>query len=173
MKRFVSLTTVVALAIGTASFGAAVQAQAAEGACVEDRKANFDFTLKDMNGADVRLGDYAGKVILLDFWATWCAPCRIEIPGFIELYDRYEAQGLAILGISIDDPPDALRAYARELGMDYPVLIGDGRDDVKDAFGPIVGFPTSVIIARDGTICRRHVGFATKEQFEQDIKALL
>jgi len=143
-------------------------------ACEADgKKADFSFTLKDMNGRDVRLNDYAGNVILLDFWATWCAPCRIEIPGFIELHDEYGPQGFSVLGVSVDDPPDALQTYAKELGMDYPVLVGNGRDDVKDAFGPLVGFPTTLIIARDGTICSRHAGFAPKEQFEEEIKALL
>ena len=109
----------------------------------------------------------------MDFWATWCAPCRIEIPGFIELLDKYENQGLAILGISVDDPIDSLLLYAEEMEMDYPVLIGDGRDDVKDAFGPLYGFPTTFLIDRDGDICFQHIGFAPKEKFEEEILYLL
>lgn len=135
--------------------------------------ANLDFTLEDMHGNDVTLSDYAGDVILLDFWATWCAPCRIEIPGFIEMYDAYEDRGFSVLGISVDDPLEELEPYARELGMDYPVLIGKDRDDVKEAFGPLIGFPTTLIIDRDGTICHRHVGLTSKEQFEAEIEALL
>jgi peroxiredoxin len=139
---------------------------------VKDRPANFDFTLIDMHGDKVHLGDYRGQVLLLDFWATWCGPCRIEIPGFIELLDKYEEQGLAILGISVDDPVDALLFYAEEMQMDYPVLIGDGRDDVKESYGPLIGFPTTVLIDRDGNICHSHAGFAPKEQFEAEIRSL-
>jgi thiol-disulfide isomerase/thioredoxin len=135
--------------------------------------ADLNFTLKDMNGADVTLADYAGSVILLDFWATWCGPCKIEIPGFVELYDRYGPEGFIPLGSSVDDPVDRLHLFAEEFGMDYPVLVGDGRDDVKEAFGPLIGFPTTYVIARDGTVCAKHVGFAPREEFEAAIRALL
>jgi len=137
------------------------------------KAADLDFVLKDMHGNDVALSDYAGKIVLLDFWATWCAPCRIEIPGFIKLYEAHQAKGFEVLGISIDDPPDALQDYAAELGMSYPVLIGDARDDVKESYGPLIGFPTTFIIDRDGNICHRHIGYAPFEQFEMEILALL
>lgn len=138
-----------------------------------DRKANLNFVLKDIFGNDVTLSDYKGKVILLDFWATWCAPCRIEIPGFIELYDQYEKDGLEVLGISVDDPISTLLLYTEDMGMDYPVLIGDQRDDVKDAFGPLLGFPSTFLINREGMICHQHIGFTPKEKFEQEILELL
>ncbi len=153
---------------------ASVSAQVNSASCTEtDRKANLNFVLKDINGSDVTLSDYRGKVILLDFWATWCAPCRIEIPGFIELYDQYEKDGLEVLGISVDDPISALLLYTEDMGMDYPVLIGDQRDDVKDAFGPLVGFPSTFLIDREGMICHQHTGFTSKEKFEQEILELL
>jgi len=139
----------------------------------EAAPAQLDFTLKDMHGNDVSLAEYAGNVILLDFWATWCAPCRVEIPGFIEMIEDYGPQGFSVLGVSIDDPPDALQRYAEELGMNYPVLIGDGRDDIKSEYGPLIGFPTSFIIGRDGMICHRHIGFTPKARFVADIEALL
>ena len=110
---------------------------------------------------------------MLDFWATWCAPCRIEIPGFIELYDQYEKDGLEVLGISVDDPISTLLLYTEDMGMDYPVLIGDQRDDVKDAFGPLLGFPSTFLINREGMICHQHTGFTPKEKFEQEILELL
>jgi len=134
--------------------------------------ANLDFTMKDINGQDVALSSYKGEVILLNFWATWCGPCRIEIPGFIELYKKYRSQGLVVLGVSVDDPVSKLRAFAGELNMDYPVLIGDGRDDVKDAF-PVLGLPTTFIIGRDGETCRTHTGLALKEQIEPLVQSLL
>jgi len=161
----------LAFVVGVLAFTSGMTAYAE--CTAEPAAANLDFTLKDMDGNDVALGDYAGNVILLDFWATWCGPCRIEIPGFIEMYDAYKAEGFAVLGISIDDPPDALQLYAEEFGMNYPVLIGDGRDDVKDTYGPLIGFPTTLLIDRDGTICHRHTGFAPREQFEEEIRALL
>ena len=148
--------------------------QDGSGSCsVEDKTANLDFTLLDMDGNELKLSDYKGKVILLDFWATWCAPCRIEIPGFIELFDSYEDRGLVVLGISVDDSVEALQLYAEDMEMDYPVLIGDQRDDVKDAYGPLYGFPTTFLINRDGSICHQHTGFAPKERFESEILQLL
>ena len=119
------------------------------------------------------LADYKGKVILLDFWATWCGPCKVEIPGFVDLQTRYGKDGLQVLGVSVDDTLDKLTPYAAELKMNYPVLQGLGRDDVQDAFGPIWGLPTTFVIARDGKICAKHAGMSTKQQFEKEIKALL
>ena len=116
---------------------------------------------------------HAGKVILLDFWATWCGPCRIEIPGFVRLFDDLESEGLSVIGISVDDSADAIQRFAAEFQMDYPVLIGDGRDDVKDAYGPLVGYPTTVLINRDGMICHHHSGFNPVSVFEAEIRALL
>ena len=137
------------------------------------KTANLNFTLKDMNGKEVTLSAYKGKVILLDFWATWCGPCKIEIPGFVEIYKKYEPLGLVVLGVSIDDPVDKLKPFALQFKMNYPVLVGLGHDDLQDAFGPLLGFPTSFLIRRDGTICRQHTGFMPKEQFEREIKSLL
>jgi len=145
----------------------------AEGCGADAKAANLDFVIEDMNGADVAMSDYAGKVILLDFWATWCGPCRIEIPGFIELYDEYGPQGFVVLGISVDDPAEAMQSFAAELEIDYPLLVGADRDDVKDAFGPPIGYPTSFLIDREGKVCASHTGFAPKETFEQEIRALL
>jgi peroxiredoxin len=135
--------------------------------------AKLDFKVKDMNGADVNIADYKGKVILLNYWATWCGPCKIEIPSFVDLYARYKDQGLVILGVSQDDDPETLRAFAKEWKMNYPVLVGRDHPDLIDAQGPLWGLPTSYFIARDGSICGKHLGPATKEQFEREIKALL
>jgi len=166
------------IAIGVALFVAvAVPAGGQSGAaaaCASDAKpANLDFTVTDLNGNDVLLSAYRGKVILLDFWATWCAPCKVEIPGFIDLYTTYRPRGLQVLGFAVDDPVPALKAYANELGMNYPVLVGQGRNDVLEAFGPMMGLPTTLLIGRDGRICARHMGFTPKETFEREIKGLL
>jgi cytochrome c biogenesis protein CcmG/thiol:disulfide interchange protein DsbE len=145
-----------------------------DGVCPADAKpANLDFTVSDMQGNKVALSSYKGKVILLDFWATWCPPCKAEIPGFVELQETYGGQGLQVVGVSVDDPVDKLPPFAAEFGMNYPVLVGLGRDDLQDAYGPMWGIPTTFLINRDGKICRKHSGLVGKERYEQDIKALL
>lgn len=142
--------------------------------CAADAKpANLAFTLKDMDGRDVTLADYHGKVILLDFWATWCGPCKFEIPHFIEFQDRYGKDGLQVLGVSVDDTADKLIPYARDMKMNYPVLQGLGHDDMQDAYGPIVGIPVTVLISRDGKVCATHTGLTGRDVFEREIKALL
>ena len=147
---------------------------AANGACDANAKAApLDFTLKDMQNKDVKLADYRGKVLVIDFWATWCGPCKLEIPGFVDLQARYGAQGLQFLGISVDEKLEQLKPYVAEYKMNYPVLQGLDHDDVQDAFGPIWGIPTTVLIGRDGKICRKHQGMAPKETFEREIKSLL
>ena len=133
------------------------------------------FTLKDMNGVDVKLASFKGKPIVMNFWATWCGPCRAEIPSLVELQKAYSAEGkdVVILGISVDDPVEKLKPYASQMKMNYPVLVGNGREDVQDAFGPLWGIPVTVFIDREGRIAKKHSGIASKEQFEQEIKALL
>ena len=134
--------------------------------------ANLDLTFKDMNGAEVRLADYKGKVILLNVWATWCGPCELEIPWLVEI-QRAHPNDVVVLGVSIDDPPDKLKPYAAGKHMNYPVLVGRDREDVQDAFGPLFAIPVSVFIGRDGKIARRHSGIADKAQFEREIQGLL
>jgi peroxiredoxin len=143
-------------------------------ACAANGKmANLNFTLKDLDDKPVRLADYKGKVIVLDFWATWCGPCKLEIPGFITMQKTYGAQGLQTIGISVDDKLEDLKPYAAEYKMNYPVLQGRDHDDVQDAFGPILGIPTTVVIGRDGKVCRKHEGLTGRDSFEREIKALL
>ena len=143
-------------------------------ACAEDAKpANLDFALKNLKNEDVKLSDFLGQVILLDFWATWCGPCRVEIPGFIEMQDKYGPEGFQVLGVSVDDRLEDLTPYAAEMKMNYPVLQGLGRDDFFDEYGPILGLPTTMLIGRDGRICATHAGFTEKSIFETQIRALL
>jgi len=169
------LALVIVLALAPELFAArAVAFEAPDEGCAADAKpANLNFTLKDLNGKNVPLSAYKGQVVLLDFWATWCPPCRREIPGFIDLYTQYKSQGLVVLGVSMDDSTSDVKKFARELRMNYPIVLGYGRDDVEKAFGPLPGMPTSFIIARDGRICGRHTGFVAKETFERAIKGLL
>jgi len=151
-------------------------AMAAKAACDPHAKtANLNFTFKDLDGKPVALSDYKGKVVLLDFWATWCPPCRKEIPGFVELYNTYKSRGLVVIGVSMDDAEDTpdVKRFAAQLKINYPILLGYGReDDLKPAFGELP-LPTSFVIARDGKICARHDGLTAKEQVEREITALL
>ena len=135
--------------------------------------AKLNFTLKDMNGARVHLADFKGRVILLNYWATWCGPCKVEIPDLVALQEQYKDKGFVVLGVSQDDDPETLRSFAGTFKMNYPILVGRDLPEVLDAQGPLWGLPTSYLIGRDGTICTRHLGPATKEEFEREIKALL
>jgi thiol-disulfide isomerase/thioredoxin len=139
--------------------------------CKTEGTAKLGFTVKDMNGAPVKLSDYSGKVLLVNFWGTWCGPCRLEIPGFIELQAQYKDKGLVILGVAVEDTPEDVRAYAAETKMNYPLVMN--QDDVEEAYGPIPGLPMSYFVARDGSICKRHFGPLSKEDAEKEIKGLL
>jgi thiol-disulfide isomerase/thioredoxin len=130
-----------------------------------------EFSLTDLNGRQIDLADRKGKVVLLDFWATWCGPCRIEIPGFVELQERYRDQGLSVIGISFDDGPEPVREFYREFKMNYPVAMGTDR--VAELYGGILGLPTTFLIGRDGRIYAKHVGATDLSVFEDEIKELL
>ena len=146
----------------------------ATAACMANPKqANFDFTMKDVDGNDVSLSAYKGKVVLLNFWATWCGPCKAEIPGFVRLQEKYRDQGLVIVGYSVDDTAEKAKAYAAQYKMNYPILLGEGREEVQDAYGPIWGIPASFIISKDGRVCRKHMGIAPEAVFEKEVVALL
>jgi len=137
------------------------------------KPANLSFVLKDVTGAKVSLSTFKGKVLILDFWATWCIPCRTEIPDFVALQAKYRDRGLQVLGVSVDDTVEKLKPYVAEMKMTYPVLLGRGHPEVLDAFGPIPSVPVSVVIGRDGTICTKHIGIAPMGVFEGEIAGLL
>jgi thiol-disulfide isomerase/thioredoxin len=149
-------------------------ALAPAGACPANAKpANLNFTLKDLNNKDVKLSAFKGKVILLDFWATWCGPCKIEIPWFIEFQNKYGKSGLEVVGVVTQDTLEKAKPFAAQWKMNYTILQGNERDDVEDAFGPMFGLPITVLISRDGKICGKHVGLSGKDVFEKEIKSLL
>jgi len=150
-----------------------VTAGAPGATCAAKNTANFNFTLKDSNGASVRLADYQGKVVLLNFWATWCGPCKVEIPEFVEAYNKYRDKGFVILGVlSEDEPtPKDLHDFMSEFKMNYPVLQQDA--ELEEAFGSLWALPTSFIIDRKGQVCSKHMGPVSKDALEREINGLL
>jgi thiol-disulfide isomerase/thioredoxin len=147
---------------------------AAPASCPADAKpANLNFTLKDTSNRDVNLSSFKGKVILLDFWAPWRGPCQIEIPWFIEFQKKSAKNGLQVVGVSVDDTLDKLKPYVANMKMNYPVLQGLDHDDLQDAYGPMFGIPVTAVISREGKICMKHAGLASKDSFENMIKSLL
>lgn len=136
------------------------------------RKQAPDFALKDANGATVKLSDYKGKAVLLDFWATWCGPCKIEIPWFTEFEQTYKDRGFAVVGVSMDDGWDAVKPYLQEHRVNYRVLLGN--DEVGQAFGGVDSLPTTFLIDRSGRIAFVHIGLSTsKDGFKNEISQLL
>ncbi len=139
----------------------------------KDRKAAPNFTLSDVNGQKVQLADYKGKVVLLDFWATWCGPCKVEIPWFMEFEQTYKNKGFAVLGVSMDDDGwTVVKPYIAQLKVNYRIVLGN--DKVGELYGGVDSLPTTFLIDRQGKIASEHVGLgAGKDDFKNDIVRLL
>jgi peroxiredoxin len=136
------------------------------------RKPAPNFTLLDSNGAKVTLASLKGKVVLLNFWATWCGPCQVEIPWFIEFNKTYKARGLAVVGVSMDeDGWKSVKPYLATKKIDYPIVIGT--EDVAKAYGGVDSLPSTFIIDRDGKIAFSHTGLVGKDAYEKEIRSLL
>ena len=130
-----------------------------------------EFTLQDMNGNTVSLSDFTGKVVIIDFWATWCSPCRAAIPGLERLYKAYNAKGLVVLGISVDQGGwDSVKEYGAGLGITYPIL--KGNDDVLVKY-MVRSIPMLVITDRKGKMRKQYIGVMSEEDLENEVKALL
>jgi thiol-disulfide isomerase/thioredoxin len=151
--------------------GEAGRSRAAGSAGVVER-ANLAYTLEDMNGAKVDLSTFAGKPLVINLWATWCGPCRLEMPQLVGLAERFRDRGLTIIGVSTDDQPDAIRAFAAEYKVTYPMLVGLGQDPFLRSIGYDDTLPASILIKADGTVSERFVGIRTTEDWERKILAL-
>ena len=136
-------------------------------------KAAPDFELKALDGKTVHLSDYRGKAVLLNFWATWCQPCKIEMPWFAELQKQYGPEGLQIVGIAVDEDasPQDLAEFAGKLGVNYPILVG--KESVEDLFGGVQFLPATLYINREGKIVDKVFGLKGRGEIEDSIKKAL
>jgi thiol-disulfide isomerase/thioredoxin len=137
----------------------------------EGSAAASDFTLQDLNGKTVKLSDFKGKPVLIDFWATWCPPCRASIPGIEKLHKTYSGRGLVVLGVSLDQGGwDSVKSFATEIGITYTVL--KGTDDVASQY-QVRTIPMLVIMNKEGKIVKRYLGVGEDDELEKDIKSVL
>jgi thiol-disulfide isomerase/thioredoxin len=128
--------------------------------------------LTDLNGRNVNFSDFRGKVVILDFWATWCVPCRVEIPHFVELQKQYGAKGVAVIGVSLDEQgPDVVKRFVKQFEVNYSIVIGN--EKIAEKYGGIVALPTTFVIDRQGRIVNQHIGYDDKAVFEKEIQSLL
>jgi peroxiredoxin len=136
------------------------------------KNAAYDFTLKGTDGSYLRLSDYTGKVVLLNFWDTWCAPCRMEIPDLKELHSRYSQDGFVVIGIALGrNGEQKVRSFVQQSGINYPVVIASR--EMLSAYGGVASIPTTFLLDRDQTIHKRYIGLQRKATLEQEIKGLL
>ena len=191
-KTLLVVGTVAALIVGTYFADKATRVKTNAGSTALKSKAgNPDdqnagqpepaLTLKDLNGMDVSLSDYKGKVVLVNFWATWCEPCRVEIPWLIEMQEKYGPKGFVILGVALDEEGKSVVApfVAKERfdvngakePMSYKILIGN--DDAADKFGGLFGYPTSILISRDGKQIKRVTGMISPDEMAKAVESQL
>jgi cytochrome c biogenesis protein CcmG/thiol:disulfide interchange protein DsbE len=130
-----------------------------------------DFTLQQPDGQQLTLSSYRGKVVLLDFWATWCVPCREEIPHFVELQDKYRDHGLQIIGVSMDDSVDPVGPFAQQFHINYPIVMGNAK--IGEEYGGVLGLPIAFLLDRNGRITKKHIGATSPDVFEREITSLL
>jgi len=130
-----------------------------------------DFSLPSVDGQQLNLATYRGKVVLLDFWATWCVPCRSEIPHFVEFQNQYASQGFQVIGISMDDGPKPVQGFSREFKMNYPVAMGTTK--LAESYGGILGLPVTFVIGRDGRILAKYVGATEASAIQREVESAL
>ena len=141
-------------------------------ATVSARKAAPDFSLVDSQDIRIKLSAYRGKVVLLDFWETFCGGCMIEIPWYMEFQNKYKDDGFAAIGVSMDDDGwKSVKPFLKKMPVNYPIVIGN--QDLANRYGGITSFPLTLLIDRNGKIAESHAGMVDKSTFENEIKTLL
>jgi cytochrome c biogenesis protein CcmG/thiol:disulfide interchange protein DsbE len=183
-KKFLAVTFATIVLAFTASDFAGCSKAGSGGASTSSSSsapAEPDVSFKNLQGMDVQLASLKGKVVLVNFWATWCEPCRTEIPSMIEFQHRYSDKGFTMLGVAMDDDGSKVvnpfvqmtqfSVDGHPNKMDYPIVLGN--DDVASKFGGLIGLPTSLMISRDGKIAKRYIGLINHDTVENDIKGLL
>jgi len=131
-----------------------------------------EFALKDSQGQDVKLSDYRGRVVLLNFWATWCGPCQVEIPWFVEFENKYQAAGFTVLGVSMDEEGwKVVRPFLAAKQVNYPVVLGD--EKVNQLYGGIESLPTTLVLDREGRIVFIHSGLVARDEYRKEIEQLI
>ena len=130
-----------------------------------------DFELPELDGKNLRLSSYRNKVVLLDFWATWCDPCREETPNLVRLQQKYADHGLQIIGVSMDDSPEPVRVFYQKFYMNYPVVMGNAK--VGELYGGVLGLPIAFLVDREGRIYKKHIGATDPAVFEKEVRVLL
>ncbi|HTR68134.1 MAG TPA: redoxin domain-containing protein [Terriglobales bacterium] len=176
MKRDPVIILVVAMVITLAlAFGYQMSrhAPSAKASIALQGKAAPDFALQSTDGKTVHLSDFRGKAVLLNFWATWCEPCKIEMPWFAELQKQYGPEGLQVVGVSVDDDAtaDDLAKFAKDLGVNYPILLG--KENVENAYGGVQFLPATLYIDREGKIVDKVFGLKGRGEIEDGIKKIL
>ncbi|MGA2744798.1 MAG: TlpA disulfide reductase family protein [Candidatus Sulfotelmatobacter sp.] len=167
-----ALVVVAVVAAAMLYFGVHMSRRDATTAGIMKSNPAPDFTLESLDGKNLRLSDLRGKAVLLNFWATWCGPCKIETPWLVELQNQYGAQGLQVVGIAMDDSgKDDIAKFAKDMGVNYPVLLG--KEAVGDAYGGVPALPESFFIGRDGKIVDKIIGLKGKGEIEDSIKKAL
>ncbi len=174
-KRFLAASSVFCFVFLLLAYCGSLPQEAASEtvqAAGEQRPPAPDFNLKDVHSQDVKLSKFKGKVVLLNFWATWCGPCKIEMPWFVEFQREYKDRGFSVIAVSMDEEGwDIVRPFTEGLKLNFPVVIGD--DQIADAFGGVVALPTTFIIDKQGRIASTHQGLVSKGDYQDEIESLL
>jgi peroxiredoxin len=169
------LLAVIGLMVVAGAFYLARQRIAGSGGAVLQKTSTVslapEFSLPTLTGETLDLATYKGKVIFLDFWATWCDHCREQIPGFVELQSKYGDWGLRIIGISMDDEAEPVRDFCRQFKLNYPVVMGNAK--TGELYGGVLGLPIAFLIGRDGRIYKKHIGATDILVLESEIVRLL
>lgn len=167
MSRMLRAVSAAALALGAGLIVAACHPPQTPA-----ELADLGFIVKDMDGRDVKLSDYRGRPLIVNFWFIDCPPCRKEVPAFVDLVKKYGDRGFTILGLSVQDTPEAMQAFAKEFNVNYPLFVAAGRDDITAAYRATFAYPVSWFIKADGTVSLKHLGTGTPEWFETQVLAL-